>query len=122
MALRVWIVGFDELDLGGRLTRALVDIRAWWSWPGSCGGGTCPIPPGETLPDTDVPVYESPAGVPPRTCSSCRGWNYVFADFCESVVAGRTALMDTADTLATMEADLAVREAAHTGERRAVGR
>jgi predicted dehydrogenase len=41
----------------------------------------------------------------------------VFAEFCESVVAGRQALVDTADTLATMEAVLAVRAAARSGQR-----
>jgi predicted dehydrogenase len=45
----------------------------------------------------------------------------VFAEFCESIVAGRTALVDTADTLATMEAVLAVREAARTGRKVTVG-
>ncbi|MBI3973428.1 MAG: Gfo/Idh/MocA family oxidoreductase [Chloroflexi bacterium] len=41
----------------------------------------------------------------------------VFADFVESIVAGRPALVDTDDTLATMEAVFAVRDAARTGRR-----
>lgn len=41
----------------------------------------------------------------------------VFAEFCESIVSGRPALVDTADTLATMEAVLAVRQAARNGQR-----
>jgi predicted dehydrogenase len=45
----------------------------------------------------------------------------VFAEFCESIVAGRPALMDTADTLATMEAVLAVRDAARSGRKVALG-
>ena len=40
----------------------------------------------------------------------------VFADFCESLVAGHPALVDTEDTLATMEAVFAVRKAARTGQ------
>ena len=45
----------------------------------------------------------------------------VFADFCESIVANKPALIDTADTLATMEAVLAVREAARSGQRVRLG-
>jgi predicted dehydrogenase len=41
----------------------------------------------------------------------------VFADFVESIAAGRPALIDTADTLATMEAVLAVRDAARSGRK-----
>lgn len=41
----------------------------------------------------------------------------VFAEFCESIVAGRPALMDRDDTLATMEATLAVRQAARSGQK-----
>jgi myo-inositol 2-dehydrogenase/D-chiro-inositol 1-dehydrogenase len=45
----------------------------------------------------------------------------VFADFCESLVAGRPALVDTEDTLATMEAVFAVRKAARTGQKVRLG-
>jgi myo-inositol 2-dehydrogenase/D-chiro-inositol 1-dehydrogenase len=45
----------------------------------------------------------------------------VFAELCESIVAGRPALMDTADTLATMDAVLAVRAAARPGRKVALG-
>lgn len=41
----------------------------------------------------------------------------VFADFCESIVTGSAALVDTADVLATMEAVFAVRDAARTGRK-----
>ena len=41
----------------------------------------------------------------------------VFADFCESLAAGRTAVIDTADTLATMDAVFAIRHAARSGEK-----
>jgi predicted dehydrogenase len=40
----------------------------------------------------------------------------VFADFVESVASGRPALIDTADALATMDAVLAIRRAARTGQ------
>jgi myo-inositol 2-dehydrogenase/D-chiro-inositol 1-dehydrogenase len=50
------------------------------------------------------------------------GATNVFADFVESIAAGTPALVDTADTLATMEAVLAVREAARTGAKVRVGR
>lgn len=41
----------------------------------------------------------------------------VFADFVESIAAGKPALIDTADTLTTMEAVLAVRDAARSGQK-----
>jgi predicted dehydrogenase len=45
----------------------------------------------------------------------------VFAEFCESIETGRKALMDTEDTLATMEATLAVLDAARSGRKVVVG-
>ena len=45
----------------------------------------------------------------------------VFADFCESLVAGHPALVDTEDTLATMDAVFAVRKAARTGQKVRLG-
>ena len=121
MALRVGIVGFETGTHWGGYASAGRHSSAV-ELAGFVWGRELPDPARETLPDTDVPVYELAGGRPPSHVLELPRANYVFADFCESVVAGRTALMDTADTLATMEADLAVREAARTGERRAVGR
>lgn len=45
----------------------------------------------------------------------------VFSDFVESLIAGRPALVDTADVIATMEAVFAAREAARTGQRVVAG-
>jgi hypothetical protein len=45
----------------------------------------------------------------------------VFADFCESLVARRPAMVDTEDTLATMEAVFAARTAARTGQKVRLG-
>ena len=66
-------------------------------------------------------TFIDPSGErPPEELMTFPEAKNVFAEFCESIVAGRTALMDTEDTLATMEATLAVLEAARSGQKVAV--